>query len=57
MNKQQKRTVIRQLLMPVILIIAALLYKPVQGLLDPGPAKETIATDGSRLEVTYLDVG
>lgn len=57
MNKQQKKTVIRQLLMPVILIIAALLYQPVKGFLDPDPAMETITTDGSRLEVSYLDVG
>lgn len=57
MNKQQKKTVIQQLLMPVILIIAALLYQPVKGFLDPDPAMETITTDGSRLEVSYLDVG
>lgn len=57
MNKQQKKTVIRQLLMPAILIIAALLYQPVKGFLDPDPAMETITTDGSRLEVSYLDVG
>lgn len=57
MDRQQKKTVIRQLLMPVILIIAALLYQPVKGFLDPDPAMETITTDGSRLEVSYLDVG
>lgn len=57
MNKQQKRTVIRQLLVPVIIIIAALLYQPLKGVLNPDPAMDTMATDGSKLEVSYIDVG
>ena len=31
-TKKQKQAVIRQLLIPIILIIAALLYQPVKGL-------------------------
>ena len=57
MNKQQKKTVIRQLLVPVILIIAALLYQPVKGILVPDTGMETVSTDGSKLVVSYLDVG
>lgn len=57
MNRQQKKTVIRQLLVPVILIIAALLYQPVKGILDPDTGLETMGTDGSKLVVSYLDVG
>ncbi len=58
-NKQQKRAVIRQLLIPVFLIIAAVLYRPVIGLFSEN-ATDTIHTgapDGRDLIVSYLDVG
>lgn len=57
MNKQQKRTVIRQLLVPVIIIIAALLYQPLKGVLNPDSFMDTMTTDGSKLVVSYIDVG
>lgn len=58
-SKQQKRAVIRQLLIPIFLIIAAVLYRPVTGMFSEN-AKDTIqngTTDGRELTVSYLDVG
>ena len=52
MNKQQKRMVVRQLLIPVLIIIAALFYRPVKDFLDQGSALGTMSTDGSELVVS-----
>ena len=57
MNKQQKRMVVRQLLIPVLIIVAALFYRPVKDFLDQGSALGTMSTDGSELVVSYIDVG
>lgn len=58
-SKKQKRAVIRQLLIPVFLIIAAVLYRPVSGLFSEH-AKDAVPVgpaDGGELTVSYLDVG
>lgn len=57
MNNQQKQAVIRQLLIPVIIIIAAVLYQPLKGILNPDSTMDTMTTDGSKLVVSYIDVG
>ncbi len=57
-TKRQKRAVIKQLLIPIVLIIAALLYQPVRGWLglsEDGLSDTT--TDGGELVVSYIDVG
>ena len=56
-TKRQKKAVIRQLLVPVLLIIAALLYQPVMGLLHPAEQIKDTTPDKNQLVVTYLDVG
>ena len=56
-TKRQKKAVIRQLLVPVLLIIAALLYQPVMGLLHPAEEIKDTTPDKNQLVVTYLDVG
>lgn len=57
MDKRQKKYVIRQLLIPILVIVAAVLYQPVKGLLRPDSGMDSAVTDGSKLVVTYLDVG
>ncbi len=57
MDKRQKRAVVKQLLLPVFIIIAALLYRPVSGLFRNGETWQAPPADGSRLTVSYLDVG
>lgn len=56
-TKQQKRAVIKQLLIPIFLIIAALLYQPVRGLFQSQEKSVNTKTDGSKLTVSYIDVG
>ncbi len=56
-TKRQKKAVIRQLLVPVLLIIAALLYQPLMGLLHPAEEIKDTTPDKNQLVVTYLDVG
>lgn len=56
-TKQQKKMVIKQLLVPVLLIIAALLYQPVMGLLHPQEKLTDTTVDDKQLVVSYLDVG
>lgn len=58
-SKQQKRAVIRQLLIPIFLIIAAVLYRPVTGLFTEKSTDsiQTTTADGRELVVSYLDVG
>ena len=56
-TKRQKKAVIRQLLVPVLLIIAALLYQPLMGLLHPAVEIKDTTPDKNQLVVTYLDVG
>ncbi len=55
--KQQKRAVIKQLLIPIFLIIAALLYQPVKGIFQPQEKMTDTENDGNQLTVSYLDVG
>lgn len=55
-TKQQKKAVIKQLLIPIFLIIAALLYQPVMGLLHPEGKDNTPVVEGE-LKVSYIDVG
>ncbi len=55
--KQQKRAVIKQLLIPIFLIIAALLYQPVKGIFQPQEKMTDTRNDGNQLTVSYLDVG
>lgn len=56
-TRQQKRAVIKQLLIPVFLILAALLYQPVKGLFQTRDSVvDTQAGDGE-LVVSYIDVG
>lgn len=56
-SRQQKQAVIRQLLIPIILIIAALLYRPVRGWFNPGEGTIQTQADGDQLTVSYIDVG
>lgn len=56
-TRQQKRAVIKQLLIPILLIIAALLYRPVKGWLGPGEGSVQTQADGNQLTVSYIDVG
>ena len=56
-TKEQKRAVIKQLLIPVFLIIAALLYQPVRGLFQSQEKISPTRTEGSKLTVSYIDVG
>lgn len=56
-TKQQKIAVIKRLLTPIILIIAALLYQPIMGLFHAGEKVETTPTDAKELIVSYIDVG
>lgn len=56
-TKRQKKAIIRQLLVPVLIIIAALLYQPVMGLLHPTDEMKDTTPDKNQLVVSYLDVG
>lgn len=58
-TKQQKKEVIRRLLVPVFLIIAAILYHPVMDFfgLSDSKTSTSVSTDGKTLTVSYLDVG
>lgn len=56
-TRQQKRAVIKQLLIPIILIIAALLYRPVQRWIGHGEESVQTQADGNQLTVSYIDVG
>lgn len=59
-SKQQKREVIRKLLLPVFLIIAAILYRPAMNFFGLGQTQATLTgapADGKALSVYYLDVG
>ena len=56
-TKRQKKTVIRQLLLPVLIIIAALLYRPVSGFFGKEDTTTVLPADSNQMEVTYLDVG
>ena len=55
-TKKQKQAVIRQLLIPIILIIAALLYQPVKGLFVSKEKPVETKADGGSLTVSYIDV-
>lgn len=61
-TKQQKRAAIRNLLIPIFLIIAAILYKPIKRQLGflPKPTNTpntvTAGTNGEKLTVDYIDV-
>lgn len=57
MNKQQKHAIIKQLLVPVCIIIAALLYRPVKNVIVPEPDTMYTTTDEKQLAVSYIDVG
>ena len=56
-TKKQKQAVIRQLLIPIILIIAALLSQPVKGLFVSKEKPVETKADGGSLTVSYIDVG
>ncbi len=59
-SKQYKREVIRKLLLPIFLIIAAILYRPAMNFFGMGQAQTTLTgapADGKTLSVYYLDVG
>lgn len=56
-TKQQKRAVIKQLLIPVFLIIAALVYQPVKNLINPREQMADTPVDDNQLTVSYIDVG
>ena len=56
-TKQQKRAVIKQLLVPIVLIIAALLYQPVRNFFDPVEKMKDTPADDNQLSVSYIDVG
>lgn len=56
-TKQQKRAVIKQLLIPVVLIIAALLYQPVMGWIHPEKKEVSTPVANGNLKVCYIDVG
>lgn len=56
-TRQQKRAVIKQLLIPIVLIIAALLYRPVQRWIGHGEESVQTQADGNQLTVSYIDVG
>lgn len=56
-TKQQKRAVIKQLLIPVLLIIAALLYQPVKGLFQTTDTVADTQIGDDELVVSYIDVG
>lgn len=57
LDKRQKRAIIGRLLTPVLIIIAALLYRPVSSLWSNDSSIQTSVTDGGKLTVTYMDVG
>jgi competence protein ComEC len=60
LTKKQKREIIRRLLIPILLIIAAIFYRPIQNFLNLSDTASTITTsttDGTSLTVSYLDVG
>lgn len=54
--KQWKAAVLRRLLVPILIIAAALLYEPAKKWLDTGSGTVPV-TDGSKLQVAYIDVG
>lgn len=56
-TRQQKRAVIKQLLIPIVLIIAALLYRPVQRWIGHGEESVQTQADENQLTVSYIDVG
>ena len=56
-TKHQKKMVIKQLLIPILLIIAALLYQPVVGLFHPEETITDTKADDKELAVSYIDVG
>lgn len=56
-TKKQKQAVIRQLLIPIFLIVAALLYQPVKGLFVSKEKPVETKADGGSLTVSYIDVG
>lgn len=56
-TRQQKRAVIKQLLIPVFLILAALLYQPVKGLFQTRDSVIDTQAGDDELVVSYIDVG
>lgn len=56
-TKQQKRAVISRLLIPVLIIIMALLYRFVSGSSTQDTLTDVAPTDGSKLTVSYINVG
>lgn len=56
-TKKQKREIIKQLLIPIFLIVAALLYQPVKDFFQLSNEKIETTVEGEELKVTYLDVG
>lgn len=56
-TKRQKRAVIQQLLVPIVLIIAALLYQPIMRLIHPEEEIKNTIADENQLVVSYIDVG
>lgn len=56
-TKKQKREIIKQLLIPIFLIVAALLYQPVKDFLQLSNERMETTVEGGELKVTYLDVG
>lgn len=56
-TKQQKRAVIKQLLIPIVLIVAALVYQPVKNLINPREQMADTPVDDNQLTVSYIDVG
>lgn len=56
-TKQQKKAVFGRLLVPVLIILGALLYRPVSGLFEQDKLVSTPPADGSSLVVSYIDVG
>lgn len=57
-SEKQKKAVIRQLMIPVFLIIAAVLYRPVTGLFtEKEDSLDSMPADGRELTVSYMDVG
>ncbi|MCH5264919.1 MAG: MBL fold metallo-hydrolase [Lachnospiraceae bacterium] len=56
-TKRQKQAVFKQLLLPILIIIGALLYRPVSGLFHGGETWQAPPADENQLTVSYLDVG
>ena len=54
--RQLKALVVRRLLLPILIIAAALLYEPVKKWWGIGSGTVPV-TDGSKLQVSYIDVG